>query len=56
MGTGKDQAGKAGRVVSLEKEKYKRLVLKAFDDLTHKERREYADRKAEVERKAKRQL
>lgn len=56
MDTRKDQAGTAGRiVVSIENEKYKRLVLRAFDDLTHKERHERAERKAEVERKAKRQ-
>lgn len=53
MAKRQDQAGTTARVIDLERAKYNRMVLKAFDDMTHKERREEAERRAEVERKAR---
>jgi hypothetical protein len=40
-------------VIDLQKAKYNRLVLKAFDDMTHEERRKEAERRSETERKAR---
>lgn len=53
MATRQDQAGKTAGVIDLQKAKYKRLVLKAFDDMTHEKRREEAEQRADVERKAR---
>lgn len=39
-----------GKVIDLGQKRYKRLVLKAFDDLEHKEKRDRSNKKAEVER------
>ncbi len=53
MAKRQDQAGKTARVIDLQKAKYSRMVLKAFDDLTHEKRRKDADTRAEAERKAR---
>lgn len=53
MAKRQDPAGKTARVIDLQKAKYSRMVLKAFDDRTHEKRREDADTRAEVERKAR---
>lgn len=53
MAKRQDKTGKTARVIDLQKAKYNRLVLKAFDDLTHEKRREEAEKRAEVERKAR---
>ena len=53
MAKRQDQAGKTARVIDLQKAKYCRMVLKAFDDLTHEKRRKDADTRAEVERNAR---
>lgn len=51
-----DQTCKTARVIDLKNEKYKRLVLKAFDDQTHDERRKEAENRAETERNARKRL
>ncbi len=53
MAKKQDQASKTARVIDLQKTKYNRQVLKEFDDLTHENRREEAEHRAEVERKAR---
>lgn len=40
----------------VEKQKYNSLVLRAFDDLTHDQRKAVLDQRAEVERRARENL
>jgi hypothetical protein len=40
----------------IEKERYARLVMTAYDCLEHAEKREYLDRRTEIEAKAKERL
>jgi hypothetical protein len=56
MAKRQDQTGKTTRVIDLQKAKYNRMVLKAFDDMTHEERRKEAELRAETERKARHRL
>lgn len=56
MAKRQDQTGKTARVIDLQKAKYNRMVLKAFDDQTHEERRKEAELRAETERKARHRL
>lgn len=44
------------KVIDLAKQKHKRLVLDAFDQLNHESKRETAEKRAEVERNARGQL
>lgn len=53
MAQGQDQTGKTARVIDLHKAKYKALVLDAFNKLERKKKREQAEHRSEVERKAR---
>lgn len=39
-----------------ERDEYRRLVMRGFDDLEHQERRTFLERKAEIERKGRERL
>jgi len=44
---------KPAKVIDLSAKRYSRQVLGAFDKLQHQQRREQAEKRAEVERKAR---
>lgn len=44
---------KPAKVIDLAAKKYARQVLEAFDKLEHQQRREQAEKRADVERKAR---
>lgn len=50
------QRKEKAKVVDLGKEKYKRLVLDAFDKMQRQDQRERTDKKAEVEREARKKF
>ena len=48
-----DQPGKNAQVIDLQKAKYRIMVLDAFDRLERQEKRQRAEHRADVERKAR---
>ncbi len=52
----RNEEATAKKVVSLEKKKYARMVLTAFDALDHEDKRERRERRAEIEYQGKKRM
>lgn len=53
MAKRQDHTCKTARVIDLQKAKYGALVLNAFDKMERQDKRELAEKRAEVERNAR---
>lgn len=57
MDKGKDKAGQAtGKVIDLARKKHAKMVLSIFDRFEREDKREKAEKRAEVERLARNRL